>query len=339
KYLSDLNNLILNNIDKCRELFPEWIRWDYLRELFIIQKGANPEYTKRASFKYINNIKNYPFQCYINWEPGEYGNILHNDSKFVSLLYEIHGDTFWDNTKVRDAGENTKTNIYDFIQDSESTVIIVDCENSDVYKLYSVLKNLKREELDKVKKIILYDDIHTTRAWSLLGKVIDIPVEYNEVQRVNDLKSLVDIKMTAGTCREFYSNGIKSFILASSDSDFWGLISSLPDAEFLVLMEYEKCGRDIKEALEERNIYYCAMDDFCTGNIKDLKDLALIIELEDRLKNSINLNANTLLSDIYRDCRITASETEKQSFYNRYLKTLSLQLDENGDFHLAIKRK
>ena len=48
------------------------------------------------------------------------------------------------------------------------TAIAVDCENSDPYKLYSVLKGLNQEELAKIEKITLYDDPNTTAGWDWL---------------------------------------------------------------------------------------------------------------------------------------------------------------------------
>ena len=60
---------------------------------------------------------------------------------------------FNDNEKVTDAADSTKTSIYDFIQKNVSTAIVVDCENSDVYKLFAMLKNLNQEELSKIKKL------------------------------------------------------------------------------------------------------------------------------------------------------------------------------------------
>ena len=59
--------------------------------------------------------------------------------------------------------EDTKENIYEFIRESMRVVIVVDCENSDVYKLYGVLKNLNSEQMSKIEKIILYDDTHVWR--------------------------------------------------------------------------------------------------------------------------------------------------------------------------------
>ena len=191
--------------------------------------------------------------------------------------------------------------------------------------------------MQKDKKIILFDDIHTTRAWSCLSHFLDIEVEHIEVERVNDYKSLVDIKMTAGACKEFYSNDIQSFILVSSDSDYWGLISSLPDADFLVMIEYSKCGKDIKEKLENNGIFYCSIDDFCSGNIAEQKSYAMQEELKGQLEQALNLNAHTLLETVYRNCRIQASETEQKNFYDRYLRTLQLTMDADGNYLIKPK--
>ena len=85
-------------------------------------------------------------------------------------------------------------------------------------------------------------------------------MEHIVIDRVTERKSLVDIVMTAGVCQNHFAEGIDSFILVSSDSDFWGLITSLPNAKFLVMYEYANCGKAIKAALEEHDIYYCSID-------------------------------------------------------------------------------
>lgn len=77
---------------------------------------------------------------YINWQPEEVGNILYNDKKFVTLLYSWNNDYFTEYSKVSDAGSYIKGSIYEFIESSEKTVIVVDCENSDPYKLCATLK-------------------------------------------------------------------------------------------------------------------------------------------------------------------------------------------------------
>ena len=133
--------------------------------------------------------------------------------------------------------------------------------------------------MQKVSRIILFDDIHTATAWRILESYTDIPVEHMLIERLKSNKSLVDIKLTARACEEFYKNNVDSFVIVSSDSDYWGLISSLPDAKFLVMAEHEKCGPDIRQALSEKGIFYCFIDDFYSGNSQDIKLTALMKEM------------------------------------------------------------
>lgn len=56
---------------------------------------------------------------YINWEPEDVGNLLYNDKKFVTLLYQMNGDYFTEYSKVSDAGSYIKGSIYEFIGSSE----------------------------------------------------------------------------------------------------------------------------------------------------------------------------------------------------------------------------
>ncbi len=336
KYMLDLAGLISANIDNCFELFPDWVNWNYIKDLFVI-----PQYTKKGVLKsefniYMKNIEYYPFQMYIHWKPEDHGSILYTDGKFLGIIYRQHNDIFTDFTKYKDAHSETKNNIYDFIDRSYKTAIAVDCENSDVYKLYSVLKNLNQDELSKIEKIVLYDDYHTTSGWDWLEKFTKIPIEHIEVNRVTDQKSLVDIKMTAGVCTDYYENNITSFILVSSDSDYWGLISTLTKAEFLVMYEHSKCGQAIKRALSEHNIYYCSIDDFCSGNIEELKKAVLFSCLEKYLPEIISLNGKELVRKIYEEARISASEKEMENFYDRYIKTLRLRVDNDGNFIVEI---
>lgn len=336
KYMLDLAGLISANIDNCFELFPDWVNWNYIKDLFVI-----PQYTKKGVPKsefniYMKNIEYYPFQMYIHWKPEDHGSILYTDGKFLGIIYRQHNDIFTDFTKYKDAHSETKNNIYDFIDRSYKTAIAVDCENSDVYKLYSVLKNLNQDELSKIEKIVLYDDYHTTSGWDWLEKFTKIPIEHIEVNRVTDQKSLVDIKMTAGVCTDYYENNITSFILVSSDSDYWGLISTLTKAEFLVMYEHSKCGQAIKRALSEHNIYYCSIDDFCSGNIEELKKAVLFSCLEKYLPEIISLNGKELVRKIYEEARISASEKEMENFYDRYIKTLRLRVDNDGNFTVEI---
>ena len=337
KYMQDLTRLINENIDKCSHLFYDWLNWEYIRDLFFVPKYNKNGVMKVEFNKYMANIEHYPFQMYIHWQPAEVGSIIYSDRKFLKIIYGQHNDSFTDYTKYRDADDETRNNIYNFIDSTEKTAIAVDCENSDPYKLYSVLKGLNQEELAKIEKITLYDDPNTTAGWDWLSKFTQIPVEHIEIDRVTDRKSLVDVRMTASVVTDFYRDGITSFIIVSSDSDFWGLIESLPKAKFLVMYEYEKCGTAIKNALAQHGIYYCAIDDFCTAGTEELKRAVLFAELEKYLPSLIGENPLELTHKIYEATKVTATMKEMENFCNRYVKTLRLKVNSEGKFVIEIQ--
>ena len=367
QYLPVLNKLIYDRIDHCRNLFPDWVEWKFLRALFLMpgcyastsrvktsERIALKTPLDRAKIKYWNNSIFYPFQVYIDWPAGQMednGNILYNDQKFLTLLYGTRNIEFSERGYVQDAAPETKNNIYGFIGNSRKVVLIVDCENSDVYKLYATLHNLNEEYIRKITKIILYDDSHTTPAWNMLSKYVSVPVEHVYVARVAERKSLVDIRMTAGACQEYYENGVDSFILATSDSDCWGIVSSLPDADFLVLIEYSKCGQAIRDAMSERQIYYCALDDFSKGNIDRFKSAVFQSRLQERIDrfNSQGIwrdfDPDALVEDIFAECRFSGTEKQiarnKGIYYNRYLKNglrlvITTDKKKNRRFILAL---
>ena len=125
------------SLDKLKDLLDSFTSSAELEEV----KG----YYKDSTFSLISNVaylSYYPYQMYINWSPADEGNILFNDKKFVTLLYQWNHDEFTDLSKVSDVSALTKHNIYDFIEMSEKTVFVVDCENSDPYRLCATLRNL-----------------------------------------------------------------------------------------------------------------------------------------------------------------------------------------------------
>lgn len=128
KYMSDFNRLIQEHINSCKNFFPAWLNWDYIKDLFVIPKGQVESVVIKEFNKYMENLGNYPYQVYLHWKPYDCGNMLFNDKKFVSIIYDLNDDFFNENEKVTDAADYTKTNIYDFIQRNESTAIVVDCE-------------------------------------------------------------------------------------------------------------------------------------------------------------------------------------------------------------------
>ncbi len=338
-HVIEINRLISDRINNCKNIFPLWINWEYIKELFIMPGGLTEEGTKAAADVYYSNLYRYPYKMYINWEPEDAGNILYNDKKFTTLLYRWHDDRFEETNKVSDVGSHIKGSIYEYIDVSENVVVMVDCENSDPYKLAAVLRNLRIEYTQKIHSIILFDDIHTVDAWRILEQFTQIPVEYVMIERVKQNKSLVDIKLTARACQEHYRNNVDSFIIVSSDSDYWGLISSLPDARFQVMIEREKCSPEMKSALVGSGIFYCYIDDFYTGNAEEIKHIALINEMYRYLGGRVNLNMNEMLDAALRATRIEMSPAERGQFYSRYVRSMQMSISEEGDVVFEFKRK
>ena len=138
------------------------------------------------------------------------------------------------------------------------------------------------------------------------------------------------------TCKEVYTNGVDSVILVSSDSDYWALIQSLADIDFLVMVERRKCGSEILNALEQRNIVYCFLDDFCTNASYTIKTTTLLTELRTRLDAAISININDMLDDVIHNTWVQMSPKEKQAFYDRYIKTMKLCIGKTGQLVVAI---
>lgn len=339
QYIIDINRHLSNRINNCKAIFPLWLKWEYVRGLFLMPNGMNEVGIREAALDYYANKNRYPYQVYINWTYTHSGNILYNDKKFVSLLYEAHEDYFTDLSKVSDAGNLTKAGIYKFLDRSEQVVVVVDCENSDPYKLYATLNNLDQEALlSKISKIILYDDVHTTSAWKILEKFTQIPIEHVLIERIKENKSLVDIRLTTGTCREFYQNHIDSFILVSSDSDYWGLISAMPELRFFVMVENDKCSPVIKNALIDAGISYCYIDDFCTGNSNDIKIAAVLGEVRQRIDQSFHLNVQEILEEACRVTRADMTTAEKNQFFDKYIKNMRIEIASNGEATITLAK-
>ena len=338
-HIIEINRLISDRINNCKPLFPLWINWQYIKDIFIMPNGLTEEGTKLAADLYYSNLSFYPYQVYINWIPADEGNVLYNDKKFATLLYQWHNDYFGEMSKVSDAGTYVKSNIYDYIEDSDKVVVVVDCENSDPYKLVATLKNLNSDYTQKIASIILFDDVHTASAWRILEEFTKIPVEHMMIERVKQSKSLVDIMLTARACQEHYTNNVDSFIIVSSDSDYWGLIQSLPYARFLVIIEREKYGPDMKAALVSSGIFFCYIDDFYSANAEEIKHSALFREMYRYIDNHVQLNVNEMFSEALRATRIDMADAEKKQFFHRYIRSMQMSISDDGDVVIEFKRK
>lgn len=358
KHIANINQLIEENIENIHKFVPEWIKWEYIKELFIMPdcasgpKGNNYNNRHKASQintkiheirkDFYNNINFYPYKVYLNWNekrrPDDYGNILFNDGKFLKLLYSSNYDEFTGSEYVIDAKAHTKNDIYDFVAQATNIAIFVDCENVDPYHFAAAIKNLDEEKINKIKKVVLYDDINTTNAWDILQDILNLPVEHEEVERVKDDKSLVDHALSIGVTKSFYEEQTESVIIASSDSDFWSLMKYLPKIRFFVMNETRRTSDAVIDKLDANSIAHCYMDEFAQDAIQPYKNMVLRKNLQiilDSFNNSGTLeplSVEEMLETVFRRSYVSGHykqiEKEKEDFYNRYVKKIHLTIKE-----------
>lgn len=232
-HITRVNDEIENQIDSVKFLFSSSTQneWSYIRDLFIFPM-KNYEYERK---KYINSKEIYPFMCYINWNPHKAGNIIENDSKFMSILYFNNGKEY------AVSKESMMNSLYNYSQNCNRLVICVDCENVDYISFYTAITQLKAELLNKIERVILFNDSSLKLGWNFYS--IDLPIDFERIEcpRIQDNKSTLDVKMASYITALHYREGIDGFILATSDSDYWGLIDAISStAKFFIWGEKEK---------------------------------------------------------------------------------------------------
>ena len=244
------------------------------------------------------------------------------------------------NGLVRDVSDETRNNIYDFLDNSRKCIFIVDCENSDPYNLCAALNGLDEDKLSKIGKIILFDDEKAASAWNMLRNHIDVEVEYVLIERIKENKSLTDIRVTACACREFYKNDVDSIVLVSSDSDYWGLIKELPDAKFMAMVEHKKTSGIFKESLQNEGIFYCYLDDFDAAKAAGLRERALEIGMAEELRDRFSMDLRAVMNDVLNKTRISMSEEETEYYIsNTVIPRLTLNVDDDRNLTLEFRRK
>lgn len=355
-YLVSVNVEINNRINAIKPLFPEWIKWDYIKPIFIMPGGTKKENLKAAGDLYNSDRNRYPFHCWINWEAVSFGtssrgNILYCDEKFVVMLYERNEDRFENLSLVRDVGNKTMRNLSDLLEYNRKCIIVVDCENSDAVKLAAALSSLPKGQLEKINKLLFFDSEFTTDQWkTLVDRTIKMAINENGtlelehivVSRLNQNKSQVDMTLAVRTSREVFTNGVDAVILVSSDSDYWAMIQQLEGIRFLVMLERNKTGMAITDTLSQHEIPFCFIDDFCTSASYSIKTSTLLNKIQEQINIILKgeeakpLNMRSIMSDALKDSWISMTEKEKEAFYNRYLKKPNLLIGVDGQAVIAL---
>ena len=345
-YIVDVHNYLLPHVPNCQKFIPDWIKWVYIRNLFFIQKGNTVDGNREMAKIYSEYRDLFPYQIYINWFPDDGdGNILRDDAKFLPLLYEHNHDRFYDMSKVTEAGDAAENDPEEFFTNADKILIAVDCENADPCKVIGVIKNIVQKNLsEKIYKVLLVDDKHTSSQWRALRRNENLPLEYYLTDRVKDEKSSVDVALAIKFCREITSckergEPIDSAIIISSDCDFWPLIELMPEIKFFVMLEYDNCSQAYYQRLQENKIPFFYIDEYyMAGNLELKTEIVLndvIHEIEENYLSTINLFS--VINRVLAKLGLKMGEQELLQFFEKYIRIMSIGFAKNGSAFLQNK--
>ena len=83
-------------------------------------------------------------------------------------------------------------------------------------------------------------------------------------------------------------------------------------------------------------ISYCYIDDFCTGNSNDIKVAAVLREVRQKLDQAFHLNVRDILDEACRATRADMTTAEKNQFYDKYIKTMHVDISPNGEATIVL---
>ena len=338
EYIKLINNEINKRIDSTKKYFPVWINFKHIRTAFVCPDKLDFESEGK---RFSGNRDMFPFHKYLYWKtPEELGNILASDDKLLKVLYKNGGETFNESERVIDTSDAVKNNIHSFVREGIKIQIFIDGENADPYRFTSMINGLSDKEVRKIDKIVVFCDAkHSTKAWTFLKRFVrSIEVELIEVERIYEEKSLVDHKLVAGVSKAYYNEGVDSVMLCSSDSDFWSVIEDVK-ANYIVMVESDKCGREFKELLKKHDVFYCYTDRFIQKEDDYFLETVLDDETQaviDREINSRGFNLKKMLDEAIRHSYATLSPQRKENLYNDYLANLKINIDDQGNLKIVI---
>ena len=339
EYVMEINRQLSDRLNNCKNLFPDYVDWSMLKELFVMPDGRSDSGCKVEGEKFVANKSCYPFCCYMNWKKldEERGKSLFNDYYFMKSLYEDNGKTFDRMELVTSDEETNKSAVESFLLNKD-TEIIVDCENANPFFIYSFLKNINDESYGRIAKVILFNDPNASTAWKFLKSQFDgIKFEETICERVVDRKSLVDVRLVARTVKEYCEQQIRSFIVISSDSDFCGMVHELQDAEFMFVLERHQTSHQMLDEVERKGISYIYAEDYPYSDAYDFKKSVLIADLREELLNHWQtLDFDNLLTKIADKTYADLGDNEKDAILQCVCKRLEVKVSDAYDVQVVI---
>ena len=339
-YIVEINKHIKDRINNCRPLFPEYIEWELLRDLFVMPDGLTDEGCKIEGEKFVANKTCYPFSCYMHWKrlDEERGKALFNDYFFLNSLYVDNGLTFDRMELVTNNSENNYNTLKNFIVNAE-TEIVVDCENANPFFIYALLNNLGEENYKQISKIVLFNDQNASSAWKFLKSKFKA-IDFEEIfcERVLDRKSLVDVHLIARTVKDYCISGIRSFIVVSSDSDFCGMIQELEEAKFMFVLERHQTSHKMIDEVERKGVAYIYAEDYDYSDVYDFKKTVIVADVKNEIQaywQTIDLDS--VVTRISENVFAELSDKEKAAILQCISKRLKIEVSNTYEVQVVIE--
>ena len=102
------------------------------------------------------------------------------------------------------------------------------------------------------------------------------------------------------------------------------------------MIEHEKCSVDMKNALAASGVFYCYTDDFYSGDTQTLKTKVILKEMYKYISEHMDLNAREMFETAVSNSRVEMPESEKNAFYDRYVRRLYAEIEKDGTVRLRL---
>lgn len=234
------------------------------------------------------------------------------------------------------------------------TKYFVDCDNIDFFKFLSMLDTLESEGV-KDKTFYLYIDLKATYLWGLLEDIrsnnnSNFNFVYRKVDRVKGNKSVVDVVITVDICKEVMQNGTKKIGLISSDSDFYGVLTTV-EADFVV-------GYN-SECTSGAYLQYLSKNDYTKFDIKVFEKEESLINVIDKIVTYLTLSilstvamldwevellTESVRGSIQKESSFTIDDIYLEAKISSVLKDMRVSVDDSivtfssGDISVKVKK-
>jgi hypothetical protein len=330
-YLSTINTEIGNRINNCKTaVSPEY--WEIIKSAVLMPNGSVANSIEREAKPFING--NCPVGVYANIPQKKIVAAMKNDRAF---MIRLSGDDDQVEDSIQTAAVRSSLNT--FISQNTRTVIIVDCENADPYKLCAAINQIEPGLRKKIAKIILVDDAKSSIAWGIFKNYVGtgITIEHEVVDRMLTGKSLVDLRISARVNEEFYRNNVPAFVISSSDSDMWGFVSVMPNTKFLFLLEKSKCAYNLIPSINaQRSTDYCLMDNVMSTSSVAMWVNSVVNACKDSLPQ-IPQSIDNIAKLTLHKARIQLTPDEFAKLCEIIGDSLTISFDEN-QLRLAVEK-